>query len=87
MKKCSKCGLEKDESEFSSNKNTKDKLYIWCRDCKNKNVKKWSEKNQEKLKNSRLFYKYKLTSAQYNEILLKQTLRNGAIYLETNNVI
>lgn len=35
MKKCSKCEIEKEEREFSKDKNAKDGLHSWCKDCKN----------------------------------------------------
>ena len=35
MKTCPKCGIEKDESEFSQNKKRKDKLFFWCKRCQN----------------------------------------------------
>jgi len=37
MKKCYKCGIEKDESEFHKNKHSKDGLYYICKKCRNKN--------------------------------------------------
>ena len=40
MKKCSKCGAEKDESEFSKHRNAKDGLHCWCKDCKNSGYNK-----------------------------------------------
>ena len=34
VKRCSKCGLAKDESEFHKNKRRKDGLQDWCKKCK-----------------------------------------------------
>jgi hypothetical protein len=34
MKKCNKCNLEKNESEFHVAKSFKDGLYTWCKICK-----------------------------------------------------
>jgi len=34
MKKCSKCGIEKDEREFYKNKQMKDGLCIYCKTCR-----------------------------------------------------
>jgi hypothetical protein len=36
MKVCTKCKIEKDTSEFTPHKTSKDGLQSWCRDCKNK---------------------------------------------------
>jgi hypothetical protein len=33
MKKCTKCGVEKNESEFGKNKSRKDGLHWWCKSC------------------------------------------------------
>ena len=32
-KRCPKCGIEKDFSEFSKNKGSKDGLNNWCKEC------------------------------------------------------
>lgn len=34
MKRCSKCGVEKDESEFSKCTSRRDGLQAYCKDCK-----------------------------------------------------
>jgi len=58
-KTCSKCGVEKDVSEFNKNKNNKDGLQFWCKLCRKEHYKnnsdeikfknkKWSETNKEK---------------------------------------
>ena len=47
MKKCSKCLIEKDESEFTKCSNTTDGLYTKCRDCKKIVQNKYLEKNSE----------------------------------------
>ena len=49
MKKCNKCGEEKEESEFNICRRRKDHLDSTCRECRHKmNVKLYTE--QEKLK-------------------------------------
>ena len=35
MKRCTKCGIEKDESKFSPDNRHKDGLYSWCKLCNN----------------------------------------------------
>lgn len=49
MKTCTKCHIEKDESEFYKNKRTKDGLYSHCKSCKNKDLSTWSKNNRERL--------------------------------------
>jgi len=41
MKTCSKCGIEKDESEFY-------KVYSWCKNCKNEYVRKYNQSEKRK---------------------------------------
>lgn len=50
MKVCSKCGIEKDESEFYKHKTTKDKLEYGCKECRNQTKREWYNKpeNREK---------------------------------------
>lgn len=43
MKICTKCGIEKDESEFTANRNT-------CKLCKRTDYKQYYEENKEKIK-------------------------------------
>ena len=51
MKICSKCKVEKDESEFYKNKSTKSGLHHYCKKCHNKNIQ--SEKRKEYLKSEK----------------------------------
>lgn len=44
-KLCTKCGIEKDESQFNKNSAAKDGLFSWCRECANKQSKKWYYEN------------------------------------------
>lgn len=48
MKVCSSCKLEKAKKAFSKNKNKKDGLQAWCKDCTNKYQKAWREEDPEK---------------------------------------
>lgn len=34
MKTCSRCGVEKDEAAFNTNKKARDGLFAWCRECR-----------------------------------------------------
>lgn len=49
MKKCSKCGIEKDESEFNKNLKSKDGLYCHCKQCTKERKREYREKNKEKI--------------------------------------
>lgn len=44
MKKCPRCGKEKNKSEFNKDKRRKDGLSFYCRECIRKIYKEWSEK-------------------------------------------
>ena len=45
MKKCNKCGIEKDESVFNKDKKYKDGSTIWCKEC----IKQYYKENKEKI--------------------------------------
>lgn len=47
MKKCIKCKIEKDESNFSKNSRQKDGLFYYCKDCAHKFSKVSSKKYYE----------------------------------------
>lgn len=47
MKKCNKCGVEKDIINFSKNKQTRDGIENICKECKKIYKKKWYEENKE----------------------------------------
>ena len=44
-KKCSKCGIEKELSEFVKNKSKKDGLSYICKQCNIEYQKEWYKKN------------------------------------------
>lgn len=50
MKRCSKCGIEKDESEFYKNATCKDGRRIYCIKCQIVLTKEYYQKNKEKEK-------------------------------------
>lgn len=52
-KKCRKCGITKDISRFAKLSRNKDGLDAWCKDCRNKENKRYRDNNPEKLKNAR----------------------------------
>ncbi len=41
MKRCSKCKLEKDTNQFHKNKNKKDGLHNYCKECNRIRKKKY----------------------------------------------
>jgi hypothetical protein len=49
MKICTKCGIEKNESEFHKQKSHKNGLCSWCKACVNNNHQKWYNKNKIRL--------------------------------------
>lgn len=69
---CTKCGLEKDESEFNKHKVTKDGLNSWCKMCAKENHKKWYTENFKQIREQKIKNKFGITIDQYNEMLLKQ---------------
>lgn len=65
LKKCKKCGKEKDIGLFRNQSNSKDLKFPWCRNCQDKEsknnylknkthrlelVKNWQKQNSEKIK-------------------------------------
>ena len=50
MKTCTKCGIEKDESEFHKSKDGKNGLRARCKVCCNSEVREWKLENAEKRK-------------------------------------
>ena len=49
-KKCSKCGFEKDTSEFHRDKRCKDGLYSHCKECAREYTRKYAKENRGRLK-------------------------------------
>lgn len=48
-KVCMRCKIEKDISEFSKHKNTKDGLQSWCKICNKSNCKQYRVNNRDKV--------------------------------------
>jgi hypothetical protein len=49
-KKCSKCGVEKNTSEFHRDKRCKDGLYSHCKECAKEYTRKYAKENRVRLK-------------------------------------
>ena len=73
MKKCSKCGIIKELNQFHKDKNSKDGYKVWCKECRQKETKKYREKNKDKLSKSKKewYQSTKLNANLRNEIQLK----------------
>jgi hypothetical protein len=92
MKLCSKCKIEKYESNFNKNKNRKDGLQHYCKQCKslinkkyaenNKDnvvnrVKKWKKENRDKCNKNDKQWRLK-NPEKYKEIYKKYKINNKA---------
>jgi len=62
MKRCSKCGIEKDESEFYKNSKMKDGLQSKCKECSHKYYQINKDHIAEIKKKHRSIYKKEYTS-------------------------
>lgn len=50
MKKCSKCKINNELSNFRNEKNTKSGLSYWCKSCLRENQRIWRESHRDKIK-------------------------------------
>ena len=67
MKVCSKCNVEKDESEFRKKSSSKDGLCARCKSCCKEEDKIYHEKNKEKSKEkSKIWRKNNIDKAKNN---------------------
>ena len=57
MKKCTKCGLLKEDSCFSKNSANADGLYNFCKECDKQRQLEYKQKNKDKLKESQKKYR------------------------------
>lgn len=49
MKKCTKCGVDKELRDFNAHINTRDKLQSWCRSCTNLSSRDWGRRKKDRL--------------------------------------
>ncbi len=74
MRKCSKCGIIKSETEFRRDKRGKGGIPARCKTCKNEQDKEWVRRNPEKrrkiLKRHTIKYRefYKEKAREYKRL-------------------
>jgi len=56
MKKCTKCKIEKELSEFHKNKTKPDGYAYWCKECKSEYRVQYNIKNKEKIRKFKQIY-------------------------------
>ncbi len=74
LKKCSKCGKEKNVKEFYADKKQSSGLYPSCKQCKTRNVKKYQNKIYEKLENIKIM--------TIKQKILNELKQNGTMNLK-----
>jgi hypothetical protein len=79
MKKCAKCGIEKNEEEFYKHKSHKDGLFSICKSCQ----KEYYKNNHEKAKEYQKEY-YKNNSEKHKETT-KQWRKNNKNKIQAYN--
>lgn len=79
MKICSKCGMEKNESEFSKRKDSKDGYRNQCKQCFKQIQQKYQEENKELIKLQRKLYKK--NNAEKIRIKNKEYRKNNRNYI------
>lgn len=77
LKTCSKCGIEKSRTRFSPDKNNRDGLTYWCKDCCNlrRRTTRKLEPNRIKEQDSVLLRKYHITTVEQEAQLYKQNYK------------
>ena len=66
MKKCSKCGVEKNDSDFSKQKLSHDGLCAWCKPCSKEYYMAYCKNNKSKISKQAKAYRIS------NKIKLKE---------------
>jgi hypothetical protein len=90
MKNCSKCGVDKDFSEFGVDKSRKDNLTPYCNECRKNirknNSKKTSEYNKNYIKNNHdKILSQKKIYRDNNKTLISKN--KGVFYLENRDLL
>lgn len=70
MKKCSKCGIQKQKTEFYKDKRSKQGVQSMCKEC----FKAWqqSDNGKKAARKAHLAQKYDITLQKYDEMLEEQ---------------
>ncbi len=83
MKRCSKCKIYKDKSEFHSSKNKPDGLYNSCKICKRQSVNVWYSNNKEKALSPKRRMASKIRAIQWaKDNSVKAYAKNNKSYLK-----
>ena len=85
MKICNKCGMDKDECEFSKDKTSKDGLQSNCKECVKIYNKQYYEKNKEKIKKRSKGYR-KANGEYYKQYHKKYYKENKDVLCIQNKV-
>jgi 5-methylcytosine-specific restriction endonuclease McrA len=93
MKRCSKCKVEKDETEFYHHKKTRDRLQSWCKACKAElNRQRWATNSefrvqQREYQNARYATDpvYCSHRREYEREYIKQRRTNSVAYRRHRN--
>lgn len=79
MKTCTKCGIEKDKSEYGKRIESKDNLNSWCKDCVKYIARKYRLENAVYYEKYRRIYRYEnrdLLRSKNPEYCKKYRLKN-----------
>ncbi len=79
MKKCRKCNIDKDSTEFYNNNATKDKLTTWCKPCHREKEKIAHRKDpwKKKFQGARTLYGESMTQELFTKMLTEQNNKCG----------
>lgn len=80
MKKCYRCKLNKDLSEFQKDAASKDGYRATCKQCRAKTMK--AAYSRESAKTKQIKFKYGITQDNYDELVMTQC---GVCYICGNN--
>jgi len=79
LKKCARCRIEKDVSEFGKKSSEKDGLQRWCKECRKEYYREYKEKNYDRLTSYQKLYR------ESNKDLIQ--IRNKNYYAKNKDFI